>query len=425
MGLINFTTRVVRSYLVGKDQDFSFKATRDIDFVSINKTGLYLHIPFCKNICPYCPYNKIKYDKKWVGPYVSSLLSEIEQYYNRFGRLEITSIYVGGGTPTTLVNELGTVLDKIRERFNVTGDICVETNPGDLNQNVINSLTDYGVDMVSLGVQSFNDRYLKLLGRSYHSDILDYTIEMLLSSDFKSVNLDLMFALPGQTLPQLERDLERAVASGVNQVTAYPLFSFPYSTIGQYQKLKKVKMPNFAVRKKMYRTLHSFFLNQGFRRVSVWGFMRGEAPRYSSVTRDHYIGLGAGAGSHIPGCFYLNTFSIQEYINRCTAGHLPAVLRLDFTELMTIYYWLYWRLYDTNIPKIQLYELFGEDNAKLKLLLGLISFLKLADEDENQITLNERGAFWLHLMQNYFSLNYIDKVWTAAREEPNPKKISI
>lgn len=420
-----FVTKIIRRCLVGPEQDFSLRAAQNVDLGPVQKTGLYIHIPFCKNLCPYCPYNKISYEQRLAEPYLNALLEEVEQYYNRIGRAEITSIYIGGGTPTNLINELGVVLNRIRERFHVTGDICVETNPGDLDRETVGKLLQYGINLVSLGGQSFDNRYLKLLGRSYHAAALDHSLELALNAGFKSVNLDLMFALPGQTTVEVERDLARAVCSGVDQVTTYPLFSFPYSTVGRYRKLKKVKMPNLAARRRMYRTIHGFFLDHGFRRVSVWGFLQGKAPRYSSVTRERYIGLGAGAGSHVPGVFYLNTFSVEEYIKSCQSGRLPVALSMDFTKMMALYYWLYWRLYDTSIPKQQLFALFGEGNRELKLLLRLLFTFKMAVDEEEQIVLNERGAFWLHLLQNHFALPYINKVWSAAQETPYPDRVKL
>ncbi len=426
MGLIlELITRVIRQLLVGLDQDFSFRAAQDIDVPSLKKTGIYIHIPFCKNLCPYCPYNKIGYDEELAEPYLQALLGEIEQYYNRIGRAEITSIYIGGGTPTNLIDELGIVLDKVRERFHVTGDISVETNPADLDREKVEKLLRYGVNLISLGGQSFDNGYLELLGRNYRAAELDQALDMVHDAGFKSVNLDLMFALPGQATGEVISDLNAALRSGVDQVTTYPLFSFPYSTVGRYRKLKKVKMPNLAARRKMFRAIHDFFLERGFRRVSVWGFLRGEAPRYSSVTRERYIGLGAGAGSYVPGVFYLNTFSVEEYIRVCRAGRLPVALSMDFTGPMALYYWLYWRLYDTRIPKDQLFSLFDEDNRELRLLLRLLSVFKMAADEDEEIVLNERGAFWLHLLQNYFALPYINKVWSAARETPYPDRIKI
>lgn len=425
--LSELATRIIRRRLVGPEQDFAFRTVGDIDIDpgQVQKTGLYIHIPFCKNLCPYCPYNKITYDPALAKLYLQALLAEVELYRERMGPAEITSIYIGGGTPTNLTEELGTVLERIRARFNVSGDICVETNPADLDGKKVRKLLHYGVNLLSLGGQSFNNHYLKLLGRSYDAALLEHSLEQALKAGFKSINLDLMFALPGQSTAEVEQDLARALESGVDQVTTYPLFSFPYSTVGRYRKLKRVMMPNLPARRKMYRTIHNFFLDSGFRRVSVWGFLRGEAPRYSSVTREQYIGLGAGAGTHVPGQFYLNTFSVEEYIRICNEGRLPAALKMDFTEKMGLYYWLYWRLYDTVIPKKQMFALFGEKNRELDLMLRLLFGFRMAVDEGDEIVLNERGSFWLHLMQNYFALPYINRVWSEARVTARPGRINL
>lgn len=418
-------TRVLRRYLLGSDYQFVFQAIDAVEFPGIDRTGLYIHIPFCKNTCPYCPYNKVTYDKSLVEPYLEAMLIEIERYHAHLGGIEISSIYIGGGTPTNLIDELGVILRRIRDRFVVTGDICIETNPSDTNEETVRKLVDYGVGLVSLGVQSFDDRYLQLIGRNYTAEVLHPTIELLLSSGFKSVNLDLMFALPGQSVEEVVSDLRKAIASGVNQVTIYPLFTFPYSAAGRYLKLKRVKMPNIFTRRRMYRAIHDFCLENGFQRVSVWGFKRGDAPIYSSVTRDNYVGLGAGAGSYIPGAFYFNTFSVEEYIKTCLNDRLPVAFKMDFTESMAQYYWLYWRIYDTYIPKKRLFEIFGDKDKRIRPLLWLAGLFGLHEEDAEQICLTERGAFWLHLMQNYFALNYIDKMWSIAMKEAWPQEIEI
>ncbi|MGB2800216.1 MAG: coproporphyrinogen-III oxidase family protein [Dehalococcoidia bacterium] len=418
-------TRILRRYLLGSDSQFVFQAIDAVELPAIDKTGLYIHIPFCKNTCPYCPYNKIAYDSGLVEPYLEAMLIEIERYHAHLGGIEISSIYIGGGTPTNLIDELEVILKRIKERFVVTGDICIETNPSDTSEETVRKLVDYGVGLVSLGVQSFDDRYLQLIGRNYTADILHPTIASLLSYGFKSVNLDLMFALPGQSVEEVVSDLRKAITSGVNQVTLYPLFTFPYSAAGRYLKLKRVKMPNIFTRRRMYRAIHDFCLENGFQRVSVWGFKRGDAPIYSSVTRDNYVGLGAGAGSYIPGAFYFNTFSVEEYIKTCLNDRLPVAFKMDFNESMAQYYWLYWRIYDTYIPKKRLFEIFVDKDKGIRPLLWLAGLFGLHEEDTEQIYLTERGAFWLHLMQNYFALNYIDKMWSIAMKEAWPQEIEI
>ncbi len=418
-------TKLIRTYFTGKDSKYVFEQCYSPKHQPIDRINLYIHIPFCRNMCPYCPYNKIEYDEKLVKPYLDSVIREIRLYKDRYGRFEISSIYIGGGTPTLLIDELGIILKEIKVAFVLKGDICIETSPNDISDDVIAKLREQGVGLLSCGVQSFRDTNLQFIGRKYKASELDEKLKALVAAGFKSVNIDLMFALPGQGIDGLKYDLERAIGSGVNQVTTYPLFTFPYTTIGKYLRLKKVKMPNIGERKKLYYFIHNYFNEKGFDRVSVWGFRKGNAPRYSSVTRDNYIGLGAGAGSHLPDGYYLNTFSVSEYINRCSSGNFPTALYMRFSKQMREYFWLYWRLYDTCINKEDLFRVFHGNDKKLGGLFKLTGLLGLTREDDDSINLNLKGAFWIHLMQNYFSLNYINKVWTVAMEEPFPKSIAL
>jgi len=375
-------------------------------------------------LCPYCPYNKIKYDTKYVAPYLEAVLNEIEMYYNLLGRIKITSIYIGGGTPTLLTDELGQMLQKITDRFDVTGDIGVETSPAEIDDDTIAKLKRFNINLLSLGVESFNDKYLKFIGRRYSSDILRPVIKKLLRSGLKSINADMLFAIPGQTSAELLDDLHAALDSGLEQVTLYPLFTFPYSTVGEYKKLKRVKTPNLIRRHKQYRLITKFFREHGFERTSVWSYKKGSAPRYSSATRDRYIGLGAGAGSHTSKGFYTNTFSVDEYIKTCLEKKFPVALYMNFTEPMQKYFWLYWRLYDTRVEKSALNQKFNGDK-KFHRLLKTLKLLGLIYQNNGSIELNDRGAFWVHLMQNHFILSYINKVWTVARRQSWPDEIIL
>jgi oxygen-independent coproporphyrinogen-3 oxidase len=136
---IRFFTNAGRRFLVGSHQEFVFNQMMPEQLVlpAVEKIGIYIHIPFCRSICPFCPYNKIKYDKNLTAPYVTALLKEIALYYERVGKIEISSIYIGGGTPTTLVDELGIMLGSIREKFNVAGDICIETSVVDITPDTL------------------------------------------------------------------------------------------------------------------------------------------------------------------------------------------------------------------------------------------------------------------------------------------------
>ena len=154
----------VRDLLVGEHGTFVFEPGRTVQLPDVAATDLYLHIPFCRSLCPYCPYNRVLYDPSLVTGYVRALHREIERYRELLGDIEIGSIYIGGGTPTTLLAELGPVLEHLRRRFRHTGPVAVETIPDDLDGKTLETLRSFGVSLLSVGVQSFDDRYLRLIG---------------------------------------------------------------------------------------------------------------------------------------------------------------------------------------------------------------------------------------------------------------------
>lgn len=416
--------RSFRDYVVGEKGGFALEPKRSVDLPPVARADLYIHIPFCRSLCPYCPYNRTLYEHEQADAYMNALLAEIDMYADSLGHIEIGSVYIGGGTPTTVLEDLGKVLEKIRLRFGHSGPIAVETIPTDLDKRTLQTLCDLGVNLLSIGVQSFDNRYLKLIGRRYRSDILAPVIDSALSSGFDSVNIDMMFALPEQTTEEALSDLDKVIDLGVRQVTLYPLFTFPYSTVGRHMRLHSVAFPSLPLRRRMYKAIHDDACARGLKRVSVWGFKRHGVERFSSVTRDQHIGLGAGSATRLPGLLYFNTFSVSDYIRSCNAHSLPIALEMQMSEMMEAWYWLYWRIYETEIAKADLCDHFG-DNPVIRHLTQAASAMRLLVDDGDRYVLTERGAFWIHLLQNYYVLNYIDKVWTTAMRTPWPGRIEL
>jgi len=392
---------------------------------AVDRTSLYLHVPFCLNLCPYCPYTKQRYDAALVEPYTRAALREVDRWADAVGSAEVTSVYVGGGTPTLAMGAVSAVLDRIRERFVLTGDVCIETSPSDISQRTVAELKAADVALISLGVQSFRPESLRVIGRRYQPDVAEKALSLLAASDFASVNADIMFALPGQRTADVIADLEHAAALGADQLTTYPLFTFPYTSVGQYLNLKGVKMPDLGTRREQYRAISEWCEANGFERVSVWGFKRGGAPRYSSVTRDGYLGIGPGSGSHLPDGFTLNTFDLDTWMGALEAGESPIALRMPFVDEMSGWWWLYWRFYDTRIPMSALDEQLGPDAAKARRWLSAASAMGLAHRENGMLELTDAGAFWLHLAQNHFALSYVNTLWTAARQAPWPDSVSV
>ena len=424
--LSRLATRAIRRHLVGPNQRWVFEPPVAGWIPGhLERTSLYLHVPFCRNCCPYCPYTKVPYDEGLVEPYTRAALAEVDCWADKVGPAEVTSVYIGGGTPTLALGSVARVLERVRQRFSLTGDVCIETNPADVDETTVAQLHDAGVRLVSVGVQSFRAQNLALLGRRYDPPAAERALRLLAESGFASVNVDLMFALPGQTVDDVTADLDRAAQLGANQVTTYPLFTFPYTSVGEYLRLTAVGMPNLRVRRRHYQAIGEWCAEQGFDRVSVWGFTRGGVARYSSVTRDGYIGLGPGAGSHLPNEFVLNTFDLGSWIGALGTGRLATALRMPFADEMSGWWWLYWRFYDGRIPLDELDVILGQDAPKARRWLKVVERAGIAVRDAGYLELTESGAFWLHLAQNHFALSYVNAIWTEARRTPWPRVVAI
>jgi oxygen-independent coproporphyrinogen-3 oxidase len=388
--------------------------------------GLYIHIPFCRSMCPCCPYNRIRYEPALAERYCDALLLEIARQGDRLGRRRFESLYIGGGTPTLVAGRLPELLAAVRSRFALDGPVAIETTPSDVTEEKLAALKDSGVDFVSLGVQSFSDANLALIGRNYRAEQAIRAIDEVMECAFPLCNVDMIFAFPGQGLVGLREDMAAIESRGPDQVTWYPLFTFPHSAVGRALRLMRVRMPSLETRRRMYYEIHERFTNQGFQRTSVWSFNRRPGSKYSSVTRDYYIGFGAGGGSFTGAGFYFNTFSVPDYI--AAAEHrLPVALRMEVTERMRRLFWLYWRLYETVVPAGDYRARFGAElQQDFGLLLGLIRQLRLARvEPGRNLRLTRRGAHWIHFVQNLFALNYIARVWSHCQAQPWPGPVRL
>jgi len=257
--------RAVRRYLVGPGQRWSFEPPpQNWKPPPVERTSLYLHVPFCRSCCPYCPYTKVPYEERLIDPYTQAALAEVNWWADTIGPAEITSIYIGGGTPTLALGSIANVLSLVRDRFRLAGDICIETNPADVDDVTIRQMHDADITLISLGVQSFRPENLAIIGRNYKPAVAEYALALLVESDFASVNVDIMFALPDQTTGDVIADLVHAAKLGANQLTTYPLFTFPYTSIGKYLHLTSVRMPDLRVRRAHYRAISEWCMEQWF-----------------------------------------------------------------------------------------------------------------------------------------------------------------
>ena len=396
-------------------------------FEGIDELGVYLHIPFCRQICPYCPYNKERFDPEAARRYADAVVREIDHYAAIVGGRPVTSLYIGGGTPTTMLDHgLPRVLAHLRDTLNVQCDVHMESHLNDLDDAHLDAIEALGVQHLSMGVEALTDRSLRILKRPYTVDQARAAIRRTVARSFRCVNVDLMFALPGQTSDEVERAARELVELGVHQVATYPLFRFPYTRMGSNGKLNNYGLGIVFKRWSMLKALQRVFYAADYRRSSVWAFTKRGVPRYCSVTVPLYLGLGASGGTYLKDIFYVNTFNVAEYVGALEQGRLPIALSVDLTERMQKAGWLYWRVYETQWEKAAFARRFDRSfDHDYGWLFKTLRLLRLAVDDGRRITLTDRGAYWLHALEDVLSIDYISQLWGTAKETPWPERVSL
>ena len=165
---MSLRTTLTRAWLTRSFKPFLFKNEYDdfLPFVECENLGLYVHIPFCKSICTFCPYCKTVYNKELCDRYIDALIREIHKVGGQYkGKKETTSLYFGGGTPALIADRIGEIIEAIQEHFTVTEGIGVELHPDNVNVETLQRLKDAGVTKLSIGIQSFQEKYQNILGR--------------------------------------------------------------------------------------------------------------------------------------------------------------------------------------------------------------------------------------------------------------------
>lgn len=394
-----------------------------LPFTDCADLGLYVHIPFCRSLCNFCPYCKQLYDSELCRQYVDALLHEIDLVgRQRPGaeRQKVTSLYFGGGTPALVAGRLAEIVQALARHFVISEGIGLELHPEDVRPEIIARLQNAGVSKLSIGVQSFQPRLLKLLGRQ-PPEVAGWGAALRQAS-FATVSMDFIFALPGQTLADLQADIEQAQALGANHIAVYPFIDFAF-TPTRVQPLRKQE------KRRLLDALTDYCLSRGWRRTSIWTFARPSAVGrggYSSMTRGNYLGFGCSAVTLLREQFKINTFSVPEYCRRLANDKLPTSLTLRFTPRQRMLYYLFWVAYGMEFRAADFARFFGVPlpemyGAELKLaqMLGWLT------EQDGIYRLTKKGTFYYHYYENFYTLAYIDKMWGLMRHEPWPERLEL
>jgi coproporphyrinogen III oxidase-like Fe-S oxidoreductase len=365
--------------------------------------SLYIHIPFCRKLCPFCCFNRYLFKEEDARLYFKSLRKELEIYFHRGFRFK--DFYFGGGTPTILMDELVSFISYLREKFQVN-TLSLETTPSELNEENISRLKAAGVGRLSLGVQSFNNDMLKAMGRTICTAEESKQKILLAQGQFSTVNIDLIFNFPFQTLDIFRSDVKIFKDMGLDQVTFYPLMPSPHKKSTMERKFSRV---DNSKEKKYYDIILKEIYSQNYQASTVWCFSKGNRmiDEYIVDYAD-YIGIGSGSVSLVNGVFYINTFSLGKYSEMLAGDHLPIVRLRNLTVKEYLRYYLLTKLFGTRINKDQFSQQFGARiQDKLRLELMLLKLAGVVREEDDAFRATPEGMYTVSVMMREFfaSLN--------------------
>ena len=272
--------------------------------------AIYIHIPFCKSICSYCDFCKFLYNEKWVGAYLTALKIEIK---DRYMDDDITTIYIGGGTPSALSCDEIKRLMEIISVFKTENlkEFTFECNLSDINKELLLLLKYYKVNRLSIGIESFNKKNLEFMERSAdYKDALE-KIKLCREYGFNNINIDLMYAIPGETLKDLKKDLDLFMSLNPTHISTYSLI------IEEHTKLDNVKAQVIAeeLDYEMFKLIEKRLKNAHHYEVSNFA-IKGYESIHNLVywNNEEYYGFGLGAAGYIDDIRYENTKNLKEYL---------------------------------------------------------------------------------------------------------------
>ena len=286
-------------------------------------TSAYVHIPFCTQICYYCDFSKVFIKNQPVDSYLEHLIEE----YNSYDIKKLRTLYIGGGTPTALsACQLAFLLEKLTDKLDLSylEELTIEANPGDLDQEKIAVLKESPVNRVSLGVQTFNDRMLKQIGRSHSEKDIYENIANLKKAGFDNISIDLIYALPKQTMEDVKTNVAKAIALDIPHMSLYSLILENHTVFMNRMRRGKLPLPKENLEAEMFDYIIAELGKAGFEHYEISNFSKpGFESRHNLMYWDNaeYYGIGAGASGYVDGVRYKNHGPIRHYLQAVEAGN--------------------------------------------------------------------------------------------------------
>lgn len=282
--------------------------------------GLYIHIPFCKKKCDYCDFISFANRNNMIEKYINAVKCEINSYSNYKEEYEIKTIYFGGGTPSYIESKyIVDILNNIKNKFTVlkNAEITIEINPGTVDRKKLEDYIGSGINRVSFGLQSVDDKLLKNIGRIHNFEDFLYSYNLAKEVGFKNINVDLMIGLPTQNIQDIEKSLNKLIELSPEHISVYSLILEEGTPLEIKVKNKELYIPSDVQERNMYWKVKEELEKNGYIHYEISNFSKiGYESKHnvSCWKQEEYIGIGVAAHSYINNKRYSNTDNLEEYI---------------------------------------------------------------------------------------------------------------
>lgn len=359
--------------------------------------GLYVHIPFCKTRCHYCNFvTTAEATPALREKFFASLELEIREVQRRYGKLSFETLYIGGGTPSSLrISEMTNLMGMLRRDFIFAknAEVTCEWNPGDGDNAKCRAFAALGINRVSLGAQSFQDTLLKQLGRRHSAQEIRTTLGSIRGAGIQNVSLDLMLRIPKQVVKDFRQSLETCVELQASQVSLYDLEVHKNTIFGLLQEQGKLNLPDEKKHARMYQDAIDLLTSSGYEHYEISNFAKpGFESKHNLIYwhNQEYLGLGPGAFSYLEGMRYQFAADLERYLMKCETGNWHSQQEDLLTKIETEK--------ETFIMELRLQKgvspekfpsIYPQIQKRLKILCGE-KFLEKAGQ---KVRLTARGKF--------------------------------
>ncbi len=361
--------------------------------------GLYIHIPFCDTKCGYCDFASFAGRDALIEPYTDALLREIE----RAPEIAVKTVYIGGGTPSMLsADRIETVLNAVARKFRLAdeAEVTMEMNPSTGNLAYLEDIRSAGINRLSIGVQSFNKKHLKTLGRRGGPDVSATAIDNSRKAGFDNLSLDLMFGVPAQTVEEVEKDVGYLLGFAPEHISTYQLTVAEGTPFHEWSEKGIVVLPDDELLVEMYDVIREKLVSAGYRHYEISNFAKEGKECGHNLgywLGDDFLGLGSASHSFLRGKRFCNPESVEEYINGVIAGSAARIIEENDNQKLENYLLMRLRLIEIDLEFSDINQRFNIDFLKeYRTVLNRLESLGLLWLSQERAGLNAKGVLFLN-----------------------------